>query len=132
MPPYLRVTPTPTRGLLREATTARTRRAGRPRVRGKGRIAGARTAVAAGIPGPVHVRREGERPRPYEGPVGYGARSRLRLDEERGAEAAAHGAPDLPEPRRLSRDRRPAPRADQGRAADVPRRAATGDLVQRG
>src|SRR5437879_3063076 len=132
MPPYLRVTPTPTRGLLREATTARTRRAGRPRVRGEGRIAGARAAVAAGIPGAVHVRRQGERPRAHEGAVGHGAWSRVRMDEERGAEAAAHGAPDLSEPRRLPRDRRPAPRAGQGRSTDVPDRAATGDLVHRG
>src|SRR2546426_7633204 len=51
----------PTRGIVRETTTDRARRAGLPRVWGS-RPGEARTAVASGDPRAVHVRRESERP----------------------------------------------------------------------
>src|SRR5205807_10410429 len=59
----------PTRGIVRETTTDRARRAGLPRVWGS-RPGETRTAVASGDARAVHVRRESERPRADADAVG--------------------------------------------------------------
>src|SRR5256714_15690155 len=95
MAPYLRFTSFSPR-IIRETTTGRARRAGRPRVRRR-REPDARTAVAQRDARPVPVGREGPRRATRGHALGHRARGRGRPDEGRRAPSAGGGPPAGPE-----------------------------------
>src|SRR5437870_11859908 len=129
MASYLRFTSSSPR-ILRETTTGRARRAGLPRVRRR-REPNARTPVAQRDARSVPLGREGERREAHGRPVGHGARTRRRLDEGRRAQSAGRGHPALSEPCRLPYGRGPIVGAGAGEPAELPRRAAARQRLQR-
>src|SRR4029077_13637613 len=92
-----------TRGIARETTTGRARRAGRPCVRRS--CEQGRAAVAATDAHAVHGGGEGERSLANGRPVGVRPWAGGGLDEGQRAEGAPHRHSEILEPRRLPRDR---------------------------